>query len=62
MLDEKKPIVFKVFKPIRDVAPEEVIAALNVALDGNVSVEHRNDLASESTRAARGSTAMENGR
>jgi len=41
LLDEKKPIMFKVFKPIREVGPEEVVTALREVLSGELAGEHR---------------------
>jgi hypothetical protein len=41
LLDERKPIMFKIFKPIREVGPQEVVTALHEVLNGKSRQEHR---------------------
>ncbi len=41
LLEERRPLMFKLFKPIRDVGPEEVLAELRAVLDGRAAAEHQ---------------------
>ena len=41
LLVETKPIMFKIFKPIEEVGPEEMLAALRAVLESGAAAEHQ---------------------
>ena len=45
----QKSIVFKVFKPVAEVLPEEALSSLRSALAGNQTAEHINQTAQHDT-------------